>query len=263
MSLNTIQTVAQAASAIDLASQEPNWLLIGIILGVMVILAIIFLIPSRSAQVLDDADKEKKSKSLEDKSKETLSLSEIKTSKRAMVSEDKSKEELRELRRERRAQTQTEKAIHEREEAQMASEGVDLGEKASVSEKVAEVAEVADEKLAVESVEAPESEKAEIEAAFASPADDLLASSEADSSDVFASLFGESQEFSLDDELGGGHAASEDDGTVIPTLGSALISLDVLTRAAEEEKAKSGEKEDDEFAGFAMFNDSSEKKTLN
>ena len=284
MSSITIHAVAQAdqaAQAAQAAQAGPNWVLIGIIIGVVVILAIVFLIPNKKPAI-EDKDKKDKlpaegdKKALEDKSKEDLSLAEVKESKRAAVSEDKTKEELRELRKERRAATQTEKAVHDREQA--AQDGADAGKSDADASKV-EAASADDTAKDVADAKADATDAAKDDASKADAAKDdaakddakdsksldgslgvaneLLGKADADSADVFASLFGGGKELDFDAEIG--NSSNTADGPVIPTLGSALISLDDLTKAAEIDKEASG---DDEFAGLAMFvGGSSEKKT--
>ena len=248
MLMHIAQFAAQAV-----VPTEPNWMPLIIILGIIAFIAILLLIPSKDMKAIEDAEKksQKALKSDEEKKalpdldektdKDNLSLAEIKEAKRAAVTESKSKEELRELRKERRAATQTEKAIQEREEAQSEEKSADdVAEKAAEPEKIEMKS---DEKSAVsekpaESVKS-EDEKKE-EAGILSSSAEILADSSADSGDLFASLFGDSKENSLsfDDELSGG-TPNLDDGTLFPTLGSALIPLNEFTKAASEDDASS------------------------
>ena len=139
MSINVIvlsQAVAEhtVVTVAEVAAREPNWTLIAIIAGIIAILAIAFLIPLKPAAIEDLSKKDKQKalpdgdsnvKSLEDKSlsvdKEKLSLAEIRENKRVAVSDEASKEDLRELRKSRRAATQTQNAVHHREEAELAA----------------------------------------------------------------------------------------------------------------------------------------------
>ena len=110
MSTTLFNTLAQVTEA---ASSGNPWIILAIIFGVMLLLGIYLLIPHKSQKALEDekesqkklADKGDSSKANraltdgEDTSK--LSLAELKESKRAAVSENRSKDELRELRKER------------------------------------------------------------------------------------------------------------------------------------------------------------------
>lgn len=231
MLTNILQVAAQATDVVDMT--VPNWTPLLIILGIMAFIAILLLIPSKEVKALEDADKKSKpaikgeseKKALEDKTdKENLSLSEVKEAKRAAVAENMSKEELRELRKERRAATQTEKAIQERSEAQASEE----------KEDAAEAEEVKAEEVKAEEVKAEEAEEKKEEISLSS-ADELMADSSADAGDMFASLFGDnnSEGFSLDDDFSV-DTVDVDEGTLFPTLGSALIPLSEFTKAAED-----------------------------
>ena len=281
-----IQAIADVQQVAGAVSDEPNWLVIGIILGIMVILAIVFMIPSKSQPMLEDGDEDDEKKSLTGEKREALgaeetgekkdklSLAEIKKEKRANVSEEKSKEELRELRRERRAATQTEKAVSERENAEDAESAKEVKAEAKSEPEAAKVEaekEVepvkADETAVSEAVKAAE-EAARKAAEEAAEADRALKSAEeearkarekldemarktkelersleadvvsnAEPEDVFSSLFGDE-----DSSLGFDDFSKSDskpvEGTVFPTLGSALIPLEQLSKAADEAEAE-------------------------
>lgn len=223
MSTALFNTLAQVT---DAAAGGNPWLILGIIFGVMLLVAIYLLIPHKSQKSLEDekesqkksADKDDSSKTNraltdgEDKSK--LSLAELKESKRAAVSENRSKDELRELRKERRAATQTANAIHDREE---------------IAHEEEDVAEDSGEELLTKT-EAEDAEKDKMTA----PIDDILTNSEAGASDVFASLFGtnksENHSLKFDDIIGESSTPSND--ACFPTLGSKLIPLNELMAAA-------------------------------
>lgn len=288
-----IRAIADVLPPADIP-QEPNWMLICIILGIMGILAIIFMMPSKSEPMLDEEDESDKSLTGEkrealpsegqvEEKKEKLSLAEIKKEKRAAVSEDMSKEELRELRRERRAATQTEKAVSGRaseETAKAASEPVkaeaakaadesDAPERASRPETAAaepeksehseaeEALKAAEEaaRVAAEEAEAAakaleEAEQAAREARKAAEAaaekardieklidEDIVSDAEADSSDVFSSLFGGDGPSLGFEDVAEKNEEAPAEATFFPTLGSALIPLDQLSKAADEEEA--------------------------
>ena len=217
MSLNYL--LAQAAGG-------PNWYLIIGIIVVFVVVAIVLLIPSKQSKIGAEDEKSLKGddvKALPDGDDKDKSLAEIKESKRATVSDSKSKDELRELRKERRAATQTEKAIQEREEKE-GNDSLDVD------------AEKALEKAAKAEAEA----KAELEKMTA-PIDDIITKSDADVGDVLASLFGNNEKSSgfsdlnFDDVIG---QEIKPEGPVFPTLGSALIPLNELTAAAAESESE-------------------------
>lgn len=282
-----IQAIADVQQVAGAVSNEPNWLVIGIILGIMVILAIVFIIPSKSQPMLDaDEDEDDEKKSLpgekrealgaEEAGEKKLSLAEIKKEKRANVSEEKSKEELRELRRERRAATQTEKAVSERENAEDAeaaketkaeakseaaakadeevkAEEAKVAEAAKAADTMSEAVKAAEEaarKAAEEAAEADralkeaeeEARKARENLEMALKSKDLERSLEADvvsnsePEDVFSSLFGD-EDSSLDFDEFSKADSKPVEGTVFPTLGSALIPLDQLAKAADEAEA--------------------------
>lgn len=240
MSINVImlsQAVAEqtVVTVAEVSAREPNWTLIAIIAGIIAILAIAFLIPSKPGAIEDLSKKDKLKaltdgdssvKSLEDKSssvdKDKLSLAEIRENKRAAVSEEASKEDLRELRKSRRAATQTQNAVHHREEAELAAKAEQVSlEESEVSEEAVEENLFAD----------------------AHPSD---------SEDIFSSFF-DNNNFEDD-------SVSSPSCDVIPTLGSALISLDAMRAAAD---ASEDEGDLGLFNGMLANADSSaEKKTL-
>lgn len=229
MSTALFNTLAQVAES---ASGGNPWIILGIIFGVMLLVAIYLLIPQKNIKSLNKDDDQKKLPDQGDSSKgnlaltdgedkSKLSLAELKESKRASVSEKHSKDELRELRKERRAATQTANAIHEREE--------------NAHEE--EVEEDSGEELLTET-EAAESEKDKMTA----PIDDILTNSEAGASDVYASLFGtkktEENSLKFDDIIDDSQAPA--DGAFFPMLGSKLIPLNELMAAAAEENPQEG-----------------------
>lgn len=257
MSISTLY-LAQASAP---ATGDPNWLVIGILVGLFVVLAIVLMLPSKraitddSGKALEDPTKQDNANKIENKTdKEKLSLAEIKEVRRESVSADKSKEELRELRKERRAATQTDKAVHERESEENAqsekvkaavdSEKVSEKEDATEEKKVETVQEKADEKPAEsepEKEEKPaerEPEKKEekpADEAITAPIDDVVIKSDTDANDVFNSLFGGSDLSELNfDDLGS--TSKPVDDTAFPTLGSALIPLSEITEANKEAK---------------------------
>lgn len=246
----TYHFIAQAVPAV---AAEPNFMLIGIILGIMVILAIAFLIPLKEPKALEDGskkkalpeDKKESPKALDAKpeiDKDKMSLSEIKESKRASVSEEKTKEELRELRRERRADTQTEKAIQEREDVE------------EIKENSSSVAPKAEE--TTEDVSASESSEKVIKAAIIEEAAETKEESAEQSDDIFSTLFG--KEASEEEDEFDEFASTSDVASAFPTLGSALIPLDKLTEEAEKSNNEIASLDD-----FAQnFADEAEKKTL-
>lgn len=208
---------------------EPNWPLIGGIVAVFAILAVILLIPSkkslesRAPEALPASEETTVKELAADKTdKEKLTLAEIKESKREAVAGDTSKEAMRELRKERRADVQTDRAVHELEAA-----------KEKETEKAQQDAK--DETVVEKSTkEVEKSEKsAQSEAESGMPAiDDVITKSDTDAADVFASLFGgdsKSDAFSFD---GLSESPKPTEGTVFPTLGSALIPLSAVQEAA-------------------------------
>ena len=253
----------------EVAANEPNWMILGIIIGIIVILAIFLLIPLKPDKALGSEepkksldDEDSKRKALPDDSDDKqLSLAEIKGAKRAAVSENKSKDEMRELRKERRAATQTANAIHEREEAAKRSEESEEVEEIEepVSQEIDEVQDSTSSELLSEASgsEAEDSEKDKLTA----PIDDILTNSEAGTSDVFASLFGNS----VSDEGGlkfdgvVSETPNASDGSVFPTLGSKLIPLNELMAAAEEKDEPPINPLDELTKKLA---DKAEKKTL-
>ena len=265
------------AQATEVAS-EPNWVLIGSIVGAFVILAIVLMFASKKRlgadktpdKAIEDASdsKDAGAKALEDK--EQLSLAEIKVAKREAVSADKSKEELRELRKERRAASQTDKAIHEREEAEekaketaeSSTEEKDddkkVEEKSETEEKVQEEAVASESDAKADEATDKGEEKAE-EKKSDDPLGDLFGQSSSDTGDVFASLFG-SKNSSLDifgsSDFDVDSAPKASNATVFPTLGSALIPLDDLKKSAENSDSNPL----DELT--KRLNEKAEKKTL-
>ena len=222
--MSLINLLAQAAGG-------PNWILIIGIVVVFVVVAVILLIPSKQSKIGAENDKALKgddTKALTDGSDKEKSLAEIKESKRATVSDSKSKDEMRELRKERRAATQTEKAIQEREEKEAGELDADAAE--------------ALEKAARAEAEAKADAEAELEKMTA-PIDDIITKSDADVGDVLASLFGNSEkkssgfsDLNFDDVIG---QEIKTEGPVFPTLGSALIPLNELTAAAAASESES------------------------
>ena len=252
------------AQATEVAS-EPNWVLIGSIVGAFVILAIVLMFASKKRlgadktpdKAIEDASgsKDAGAKALEDK--EQLSLAEIKVAKREAVSADKSKEELRELRKERRAASQTDKAIHEREEAEE-KDDKKVEEKSETEEKVQEEAVASESDAKADEATDKGEEKAE-EKKSDDPLGDLFGQSSSDTGDVFASLFG-SKNSSLDifgsSDFDVDSAPKASNATVFPTLGSALIPLEDLKKSAENSDSNPL----DELT--KRLNEKAEKKTL-
>ena len=251
----------------EMAANEPNWMIIGILVGIFVFLAIILLIPSKPKELPEESevkepleDKASKHKVLSDDSEEKphLSLSEIKGAKRASVSDNKSKDEMRELRKERRAATQTANAIHEREEASKRQEETDEPEAA---EQVAEAVPEAEPAPVLEPSEEAAKEPS-AEEKLASPIDDILTNSDAGASDVYTSLFGNSGagmgSLNLDDIVS--ETPNVSDNSIFPTLGSKLIPLNELMAAADEKEEPITNPLDELTKKFA---DKAEKKTLN
>lgn len=275
-------TMAQAAG--------PNWMTLGIIFGIMVLIALVLLILPNGVDHSEIESDKKKPKELEDKTakkslpaadqsdKEKMSLAEIKEAKRASVSEDKSKEERRELRKERRAATQTANAIHEREATENSADEkkeikaeaprteekkseVVVTENKAEEKKSAETAaetakesatETATEKV-VSNEEKAKSSEDKGNAADILAVDEIIAKADNDTGDVFASLFGEvgESELSFDDIT---DVPKPENGSVFPTLGSALIPLNDLPHD-----------DDDGFDALSeltkRFENKSEKKT--
>lgn len=181
-----------------------NWpLIIGIVV-VLVLVVLAIVIPSRKALKGGKAAKA----GIEDgeagehgKKNGDLSLAEIKEAKRANVSGDKTKEEMRDLRKERRAATQTDKAVQRLE--------------SSLEE--------------------------EQESNTSAVLEEVTTQTNTDTGDVFASLFGNSSvdkvDLSFEDEIAESSAAPK---MSIPTLGSALIPLSEFADD-DEAKKKSNE----------------------
>jgi len=251
--LATMSALGQAAAAETAAAGGPSVVLI-IIIVVILLVAIVFLVkPRKDEKAIESDDKKKLSndnkKSLpsdvnlenyEDK-KENLSLAEVKAAKR-QTADEMSKEELRALRKERRAATQTEKAVKERED-----EENDADENDSESEASEAVKADSEKKSVIDSEKSddPKSKKEEI-----AKSEKAIASLFSDDDDPFGS-------FEFDDDKSDSASA----GTVFPTLGSALISLDQLNKAAEAEAEAEEEKDAlDELTKRLI--EKSEKKTL-
>lgn len=170
-----------------------NWPVIIGILVVLVILVLAIAIPSRkalkSSKEIEAADL-KDDDSAKDKGK--LSLVELKEAKRAQVSGDKSKEEMRDLRKERRAATQTGKAL----------ERLESGDTASAL-------------------------------------DGVVGRDDADTGDVFASLFGGGSSEKLDLSFDDMSESSSAPRHSFPTLGSALIPLSDFSDDGEAKEKES------------------------
>lgn len=263
--LATMSALGQAAAAETAAASGPNVVLIIIIVLVLLIVIVFLARPRKDEKAIESedtkkpADDSKKSlpddvnlENYEDK-KEKLSLSEVKAAKR-QTADEMSKEELRALRKERRAATQTEKAVKEREdeeEKDEVEESADVEEKGVKPESADEVkdsAAVQDEKKesgVSELIESPEASRETV----------------ADSEKAIASLFADDDDPFGSFEFGEGSSEASGTGTVFPTLGSALISLDQLNKAAEAEAEAEEEKDAlDELTKRLM--EKSEKKTL-
>ena len=241
MTFNTLNTMVLAVAA-----NEPNWMLLLIILGSLAIIAILLLIPSEemkklaakdkllklaseedgeigSEEVVGDGDGEEDEadeansagKGVIEVAKEHMSLSEIKESKRALVGEETSKEELRRLRRERRADTQTEKAIQEREdEAKSESKKSDVTASeavvAKVVEAVSDVAEKDEDKVdAAEDAKAKEA-VLEDDDEEAAEADDEAAETEAEDDTVATDDSAESDDASASKGEDAGESSSDE-----------------------------------------------------
>lgn len=286
-----------AQNTVQIASQEPNWTLIGGLIAAFVVIAVFLLIPrkpqlqdeSKGTKAIEDKSEKKESaKSLEDKEK--LSLAEIKEAKRENVSADKSKEELRELRKERRAATLTDKAIQERESAEEKGTALEHAENQddakqddsmkSATEETANTAATDDsdkkeEKATCDAENVPSASEAD--SSDEAPAsketdlkmDDVVTQTSSDTGDVFASLFGNddnmdlfgnASDSKLDFDFESKPAATDiKNATVFPTLGSALIPLDELRKQAGDESHDSNPL--DELTKRLAAK--AEKKTLN
>lgn len=217
-----------AQNTVQIASQEPNWTLIGGLIAAFVVIAVFLLIPrkpqlqdeSKGTKAIEDKSEKKESaKSLEDKEK--LSLAEIKEAKRENVSADKSKEELRELRKERRAAIQTDKAIQERESTESTDEKGAALEHAenqddakqdnsmkSATEETANATATDDSDKKEEKAtcnaenvtsasEADSSDEAPASKETDLKMDDVVTQTSSDTGDVFASLFGNDDNMDL------------------------------------------------------------------
>ena len=240
MSIALIHTLAQAEAA---AAGGFPWVIV-IILGVFVILGIALIIPSRNKQIESDKDDKKKLPEKDDKKllktendgeetesdKAHMSLAEIKDAKRQTVSENHTKDELRELRKERRAATQTANAIHERENMAKSDDEEDEEEISSDTE-----IETEDTNL---SAETEDNEKDKITA----PIDDIITKTDAGASDVFASLFGNksNSEMNLEFDEPMGDSETDSGDVFFPMLGSKLIPLNELTAAAAADDNNDG-----------------------
>lgn len=295
--MSVLPMLSQAAEI----AAEPNWILIVSLVGAFVVLAILFLyvptkkrLPSDTTtdKVIEDGSgaKDAGSKALEDKDR--LSLAEIKVAKRETVSTDKSKEELRELRKERRAASQTDKAIHDREEAEeKAKESAADPDESKADDVEAEKEEREDKAQATSEEDVvdqsdtttetgatdktPENEASDKtseeskvedvsdEKKSSDSLDDILTQSSSDTGDIFASLFGTKGDaldmFGNADssfDFAEDNAPKAANATIFPTLGSALIPLDDLQKSADESDANPL----DELT--KRLNEKAEKKTL-
>lgn len=286
-----------AQNTVQIASQEPNWTLIGGLIAAFVVIAVFLLIPrkpqlqdeSKGTKAIEDKSEKKESaKSLEDKEK--LSLAEIKEAKRENVSADKSKEELRELRKERRAATLTDKAIQERESAEEKGTALEHAENQddakqddsmkSATEETANTAATdgsdkkeekatCDAENVTSASEADSSDEAPTSKETDLKMDDVVTQTSSDTGDVFASLFGNddnmdlfgnASDSKLDFDFESKPAAADiKNATVFPTLGSALIPLDELRKQAGDESHDSNPL--DELTKRLAAK--AEKKTLN
>lgn len=308
-----MNTILEATTMLAQAvASEPNWGLIGVIVAVLLIVIVALVFPKKKAIDEDKSDKKlpeehtKKDASdvnLEnyEEKKEKLSLAEIKVAKR-QTADDMSKEELRELRKERRAATQTEKAVREHEEgkdtaeesetkstehvsntenkAVGASEEIESSKSEAASEakstdaSVETTHETSDASAAKSDVSADKDEAAVAADNQAENSEitiddeNVVIKSDVDTKDVFESLFGDTPA-SFDDPFAGfsdpfadtSDASGDDSAPVFQqTLGSQLISLDELTKAAAEADVK--QKEDWEELTKRLV-EKSEKKTLN
>lgn len=104
----------RALGQVEAESSMNIWVIIGVVVAILVVVALVVVFRRKPAL---PAETEGSKKALEgvspqeyEKKKDSLSLAELKASKKLELSQDTSKEELRELRRERRASEQTEKA---------------------------------------------------------------------------------------------------------------------------------------------------------
>lgn len=271
-------TIATTADVAQIATNQPNWVICAIIVAFIVIAGIIFLIPSKHAEIEDhdksarkalpEDKKEESETKIESVDKDKMSLAEIKEAKRQSVSEEKSKEEMRKLRQERRATTQTQNAIHDREESekQKAEEAAESDTKDTETPKsdAKESSKTENDAAVTTKTEAEsKADKAESDSEAGNksdkPEDDtkdnkadsnlLFASTSSGSDDIFADFFN-NNDFDSDD-------ASSSNDAIIPTLGSALIPLEAMRAAAEA----SDDSEMNLFDGFLSLNDSAEKKT--
>lgn len=265
----------------DTVPAEPNWMIVVVIAAIFLGL-VIFLILPRKKKLGDDStekqltdDKKKASSDADvrpenyEEKKENLSLAEIKAAKR-QTADDMSKEELRELRKERRAATQTEKAMREHEDDKASPESSankDVDEASgSVTSAVIGDETSSQEGTAKEAAASAQDTKPESDITIDD--ENVVIKSDVDTKDVFASLFGDAPSSfedpfaSFNDPFSDASASeSEADGPVFQqTLGSQLISLDALTKAAAEADAKSGEGSWEELTKRLV--EKSEKKTL-
>ena len=274
----TLATAATtAADVANYSAQDPNWVLIIFIVGIFVIFGYLFFKTSKPEALEDKSEntsqKELPTENLKEEikadaiDKEKLSLAEIKEAKRQSVSEDKSKEEMRKLRQERRADTQTQNAIHNREEAEKHKAETETEDNSETpkDEKDLEIAKSevktddTDKNSEDQTVATDTETDNDKDSEVADKKDDskeeetsvggLFDSAQAsESEDIFAAFF-DNNDFE-DDSV-----ASDD--AIIPTLGSALIPLEAMRAAAEAS-------EEGDFGLFdgLLSNDASEKKTL-
>lgn len=286
------QTHAATQQPEPMPNGEPNMLVVGGIILVFVVLLVWLLLPSKK-QLPEDSSKalpkdDTKSQQKEEKAK--LSLSEIKEAKRENVTAEMSKDELKALRKERRAATQTALAVIEREEkaAEKADENEktdgdaekanDATEKAdeNVSETTEKAVEASEDKAAEPAeksdktddsdkkdadAEAPQSEKKIDIDELTAPIDDILTRSSSAPDDIFASLFGskDSDNSGLTFDNVGDDAQPETESAEFPMLGSALISLSEMTKRAQE----AGSDADPLAELTKRLSEKAEKKTLN
>lgn len=263
----------------DTVPAEPNWMIVVVIAAIFLGL-VIFLILPRKKKLGDDStekqltdDKKKASSDADvrpenyEEKKENLSLAEIKAAKR-QTADDMSKEELRELRKERRAATQTEKAMreHEDDKASLESSANKDVDEASGSVTSAVIGDETSSQEDTAKEDAAQDTKPESDITIDD--ENVVIKSDVDTKDVFASLFGDAPSSfedpfaSFNDPFSDASASeSEVDGPVFQqTLGSQLISLDALTKAAAEADAKAGEGSWEELTKRLV--EKSEKKTL-
>lgn len=289
------QTHAATQQPEPMPNGEPNMYVVGGIILVFVVLLVWLLLPSKK-QLPEDSSKalpkdDTKLQQKEEKAK--LSLSEIKEAKRENVTAEMSKDELKALRKERRAATQTALAVIEREEK--AAEKADENEKTdSDAEKADNAAAKADEKVSetVEKSDKTDSDKKDAETAetveksdetnsddkkesatdeenqsekkidideLTAPIDDILTRSSSAPDDIFASLFGSKDSDNSGLTFDNVEDDTETESAEFPMLGSALISLSEMTKRAQE----AGSDADPLAELTKRLSEKAEKKTLN